>query len=158
MWKVMQNEVLLRERSIVVTSHDLEEVEQYCNTVGILHHGRLVEMGPLVDIKKRWQDSIKLVCLFTKLESVSEVGDQLSDDLEDDIVIQSPHIDVLVDVPEETLIVATFAMDLHDIKNIAQLIRTMKNASDEMTTLRYWSVEPQTLDDFVKAKSNIDVI
>jgi ABC-type multidrug transport system ATPase subunit len=45
MWNILQDEVRLRNRSVVVTSHDMSEVEQYCNTVGILHNGTLIEMG-----------------------------------------------------------------------------------------------------------------
>ena len=37
-----------------ITSHEMsDDNEQYCNTVGILHDGKLVEMGRLDDMKKK---------------------------------------------------------------------------------------------------------
>lgn len=150
MWKILQDEVNLRGRSVVVTSHELSEIEQYCNTVGILHDGKLVEMGRLDDIKKKWVDDVKLICLFSSLTSVSEVGDIIVQN-HPEIIVEPPHVDVL-DEPEQTRIVATYAIDLVDIKNISSLIRTMDNGS-ENPSLLYWSIEPQSLDDFVRSKS-----
>lgn len=150
MWKILQDEVRLRDRSVVVTSHEMSEIEQYCNTVGILHDGKLVEMGRLDHIKKKWGDSVKLICSFSSIESVSGVEKIIVQD-HSEILVKSPHVDVL-DEPDQTRVIATYAIDLIDLKNIAGLIRTMDDLND--SSLLFWSIEPQSLDDFVRSKSS----
>ena len=153
MWKILQNEVRFRDRSVVVTSHEISEIEQYCNTVGILHDGKLVEMGNLEDIKKKWSDSIKLICMLSDEESVSKIDERIKRNLSR-ILINPATIDVL-DPPRNNRIVATFEINLIDIQNITSLISTMENFGDP--SLLYWSIEPQSLDDFVRAKSHGNV-
>jgi len=150
MWKILQDEVRLRGRSVVVTSHDIGEVEQYCNTVGILHQGKLVEMGALDDIKKKWGDSIKLICLFSSQGSVTEVQNTIVQK-QPDIVVESPEIDILNE-SKGNKILATYAINLIDLKNISGLIYTMYEDVNDPSML-YWSIEPQSLDDFVRSKS-----
>jgi len=157
MWKILQDEVRLRDRSVVVTSHEMAEIEQYCNTVGILHDGKLVEMGKLDDIKKKWGDSIKLICLFSDISSVSKTGKLITQNQADIVVGSDPHVDVL-DEPVQSRIVATFAINLIDLENIAGLVNTMSEASSRDSSLLYWSIGPQTLDDFVRTKSNNTVV
>jgi ATP-binding cassette subfamily A (ABC1) protein 5 len=151
MWNILQDEVRLRNRSVVVTSHDMSEVEQYCNTVGILHNGTLIEMGRLEEIKKKWGDSIKLICLLSSQSSVSIVESIIKKNLQG-VIVESPHIDVL-DELEQTRIVATYKINLIDLKNIAGLVRTMDGKMNKDSVL-YWSIEPQSLDDFVRSQSN----
>lgn len=155
MWKILQDEVSLRGRSVVVTSHEMAEIEQYCNTVGVLHDGKLVEMGRLEEIKKKWSDSVKLICLFSSVGSVSRVENMIIQN-HPAIVVQSPHVDVL-DEPDETRIVATYAINLVDIGNISGLIHTMNGGIDDPSLL-YWSIEPQSLDDFVRSKSKLTIV
>jgi len=154
MWKILQDEVRLRDRSVVVTSHEMSEVEQYCNTIGILHQGQLVDFGQLDEIKKKWGDSIKLICLFSSYDLVAEVNNIISEKLPE-IAVELPDIDIL-DEPEGTRIVATYAVDLVDLKNIAGLICTMEEDVSDPSML-YWSIEPQSLDDFVRSKSKTEV-
>lgn len=150
MWKILQDEVRLRDRSVVVTSHEISEIEQYCNTVGILHDGKLVEMGLLKDIKKKWSDSIKLICLFSSEASISTLEKKIERNHRN-IMIKPPHLDVL-DPPMSTRIVATYEINLLDIQNISGLIRTVEEGVGD-SSLLYWSIEPQSLDDFVKETS-----
>merc|ERR1712156_301517 len=157
MWKILQNEVRLRDRSVVVTSHEMTEIEQYCNTVGILHNGKLVEMGLLDDIKKKWSDSIKLICLFSSSSSISNVEENIQN-IRSSIVVQSHHVDVLVEDNDDSRIVVTYAINLIDLKNIASLIQTMNKAKDGDDSLLYWSIGPQSLDDFVRSKSKNAII
>jgi len=155
MWKILQDEVELRGRSVVVTSHDMGEVEQYCNTVGILHHGKLVEMGSLDVIKKKWGDSIKLICLISSHDMVSKLKSVIEKN-QSSISVEHPLVDVL-DEPDDTRLVATYPINLIDLKNVAGLIRTMGSFSNDSSIL-YWSIEPQSLDDFVRAKSQSNSI
>jgi len=157
MWKILQDEVRLRDRSVVVTSHEMTEIEQYCNRVGILHDGKLVEMGKLVDIKKKWSDSIKLICLFSDISSVSRIEKFIVERQPDVVVGSDPHVDVL-DEPNQTRIIATYAINLIDLENIVGLVHTMNEASSGENSLLFWSISPQSLDDFVRSKSNSAVV
>jgi len=156
MWTILQDEVRHRDRSVVVTSHEMTEIEQYCNTVGILHDGMLVEMGRLDDIKKKWGDSIKLICLFSDISSVSYT-ERIIVESQPDIAVVSHHVDVL-DEPQKTRIIATYAIDLVQLDNIAGLVHTMNKNSSDHNSLLYWSIQPQSLDDFVRSKSNSDIV
>ena len=155
MWKILQEEVRLRDRSIVVTSHEMSEIEQYCNAVGILHEGKLVEMGRLDEIKKKWSDSIKLICLLSDEQEVSRISERIKSN-HDNILINLPTVDVL-DEGKYNRIIATYEINLLDIQNIAGLISTMESELSN-SALLYWSIEPQSLDDFVRTKSQDDVL
>lgn len=151
MWKILQKEVTERNRSVVVTTHDVSEVEQYCNTVGILHHGQLVEMGDLKEIKKKWLDSIKLICLCANRAAADDFRDTvlIADDNKEFLEVQSCLIDVLSDSGMGTIL-ATYTLKLGSVRNIATLIRTLKKNVDR-DAVSYWSVEPLALDDFIRA-------
>lgn len=150
MWKILQDEVHLRDRSVVVTSHEMSEVEQYCNKIGILHEGKLVEMGHLDDIKKKWSDSIKLICLFSSNDSVSNLKNVITKN-QPQIFVEDLVIDILSE-DNLTKIVATYFINLINVKNITGLISAMNQEASNPSIL-YWSVEPQSLDDFVRAMS-----
>ncbi len=51
-WKVRQIIAALRQqgKTILICSHYLAEVEMLCDTVGILHHGQLVQHGAVSDL------------------------------------------------------------------------------------------------------------
>uniref|UniRef100_A0A7S0CHP6 ABC transporter domain-containing protein n=1 Tax=Proboscia inermis TaxID=420281 RepID=A0A7S0CHP6_9STRA len=157
MWKILRNEISKRNRSVVVTTHDVSEVEQYCNTVGILHRGQLVEMGELRDIRKKWSDSIKLICLCANPAAVDTFREDVllqkyADGNSGGVLeVQSCLIDVLSGSGLGK-VVATFTLNLGDVTNIIHLIRTMKDNVDR-NVISYWSVEPLSLDDFIRASS-----
>ena len=153
MWKILQDEVRLRGRSVVVTSHDLSEVEQYCNTIGILHNGQLIEMGQLESIKKKWSDSIKLICLFSSTDTADAVQRIIIQN-QPNIVVKEPHIDIL-DGDGRKRNVCTYEIDLVDLSNIAGLVETIDDAKKNDSSILYWSIEPQSLDDFVRSKSQV---
>lgn len=152
MWKILQDEVRLRDRSVVVTSHEMSEVEQYCNNIGILHKGKLVEIGHLDDIKKKWSDSIKLVCLLSSHDAVSNLKNILAKH-QPCIVVEDPEVDIL-DESNLTRIIAVYSINLISVKNITGLISTMNQEASNPSIL-YWSVEPQSLDDFVRTMSKM---
>lgn len=151
MWKILQDEVNLRSRSVVVTTHDVTEVETYCNTVGILHDGKLVEMGLLKEIKKKWSDNMKLLCFMTSdhtnaiREAITRRNPQIS-------VGSSPDIEKLSQDDSKTL--TTFSIDLGDIRNLPSLIKTMGGLEEE--SMLYWSLQQFNLDDFVRSTGDSD--
>merc|ERR1712048_2965 len=112
MWKILQDEVEIRNRSVVVTTHDIAEVEQYCNTVGILHNGKLVEMGELEDIKKKFGDSIKAIFLLSSSSTtVEDVQERIMEANSDNVTIESVEVDVLAesDESQDGITIATFS-------------------------------------------------
>ncbi|MCX7835018.1 MAG: ABC transporter ATP-binding protein [bacterium] len=52
MWKHLLQLVREREMTIMLTTHYLEEADQLCDTVGIIHHGKLLIEGKSNDLKK----------------------------------------------------------------------------------------------------------
>jgi len=150
MWKILKDEVQLHNRSVVVTSHEMSEVEQYCNKIGILHKGKMVEFGNLDDIKKKWSDSIKLICLFSSNGAIPNLKNAITKN-QPHVIVEDPEIDIL-DEGNLTRIVATYSINLINVKNIGGLISTMNQEVCNPSIL-YWSVEPQSLDDFVRALS-----
>ena len=151
MWKVLQDEIKFRGRSVVVTSHDLGEVEQYCNTIGILHNGKLAEMGRLYDIQKKWGDSVKLICLVDSLSTTASIESTIKENLPT-VILETPHFDVLNESSQSRIII-TFEINLIDLNNITDLIKVMNDDHSLQDKVLYWSIEPQSLDDFVRAKS-----
>lgn len=62
---------LARERSVLVCSHHLHEVEALCQQVGILHQGRLLTGGCLHDLKAR-HGAATLEDVFLKVTALFE--------------------------------------------------------------------------------------
>ena len=42
-------------KTVVLTTHYMEEAEELCDEVGIIDHGRLIELGPPGDLKAKYQ-------------------------------------------------------------------------------------------------------
>ncbi|QSX05167.1 ABC transporter ATP-binding protein [Sedimentibacter sp. zth1] len=50
-WDVLIREVLENKTTIIVSSHDLKELDNICNKVGIMHEGKIIMEKSLEDIK-----------------------------------------------------------------------------------------------------------
>lgn len=50
-WKVMLQDVADREMTVLVSSHNLRELEDVCDYVGIMHNGKVVIQKALDDVK-----------------------------------------------------------------------------------------------------------
>ena len=76
-WQVRQIIAALREqgKTILICSHYLTEVEMLCDTVGILHHGRLVQNGAVSDLVHT-QNVVEIVLAAEYLASeiVTQLG------------------------------------------------------------------------------------
>jgi ABC-2 type transport system ATP-binding protein len=44
---------LAKTRTIVVSTHILSDIDQICDYVGVMHHGRMIFSGPMQDMKRR---------------------------------------------------------------------------------------------------------
>ncbi len=71
-WKVRQIIAALRKqnKTMLICSHYLAEVEMLCDTVGILHHGQLVQHGAVNDLVHT-QNAVEIV--LTEDHTASEV-------------------------------------------------------------------------------------
>jgi ABC-2 type transport system ATP-binding protein len=50
-----------RERTLVVATHILADIDQVCNYVGVLHEGKIIFCGPMSEMKRRLRtDSVHL--------------------------------------------------------------------------------------------------
>jgi len=60
LWKLLSS--LARDRFLILTTHYLEEAERLANTIGILHSGKLIELGTLDQLRAtvRYQYSLML--------------------------------------------------------------------------------------------------
>ncbi len=56
-WNVLIQDVIEREMTVIVSSHDLKELDNICDKVGIMHQGTIIKEEKLEDIK----DNIKRV-------------------------------------------------------------------------------------------------
>jgi sodium transport system ATP-binding protein len=43
-----------RGKTVIYSTHVMSEVEKLCDTVGIIHHGRLVAEGSLAELGQRY--------------------------------------------------------------------------------------------------------
>lgn len=64
---------LARERSVILSTHLLPEVQQVCNRVAILHQGRLVHEGPLAGGGCRLQVRLRAAVSVSTLEALPAV-------------------------------------------------------------------------------------
>lgn len=43
-----------RGKTVVITTHYMEEAEELCDRVGIIDHGRLIALGPPAELKTKY--------------------------------------------------------------------------------------------------------
>ncbi len=68
----LKRSVAAKQRTVFLCSHRLEEVEQVCDAVAIIHRGHVLEQGKVSDLSKRfWKKTVFLVSGqgFEKLKS-----------------------------------------------------------------------------------------
>ncbi|MFW5800257.1 MAG: ABC transporter ATP-binding protein [Spirochaetota bacterium] len=61
-WNVLINEVIERDVTVIISSHDLKEIDNICDKVGIMHEGRIIKeekMDTLKEEVKRVQFAVE---------------------------------------------------------------------------------------------------
>lgn len=61
-WNVLINEVMERDVTVIISSHDLKEIDNICDKVGIMHEGRIIKeekMDTLKEEVKRVQFAVE---------------------------------------------------------------------------------------------------
>ena len=51
-WNVLIQDVMEREMTVIISSHDLKELDNICDKVGIMHQGNIIKEEKLEDIKE----------------------------------------------------------------------------------------------------------
>ena len=75
--KLIAEEVLERNMTVIISSHNLRELEDFCDMVGILHNGRLIMQHDMDSISSR----------YCKAQVVMEKENTVLDNLQDDKVL-----------------------------------------------------------------------
>ena len=63
---------------MVVTSHLMDEINEFCDRIALIDHGRIVAVGTATELKARVGPNATLDDVFIKL--VSTAGDRVGDD------------------------------------------------------------------------------
>ncbi|MBQ7816548.1 MAG: ABC transporter ATP-binding protein, partial [Oscillospiraceae bacterium] len=75
--KLIAEEVLERNMTVIISSHNLRELEDFCDMVGILHHGKLIMQHTMDTISDR----------YCKAQVVVDKNSTALDNLQDERVL-----------------------------------------------------------------------
>jgi len=80
---------LLRElkrmgKTIMISSHILSELEEICDHVGIIEHGKLVFSGTLKEIRPNQDKAVELLSALPQVRQVQALGDKIAVTFHDD--------------------------------------------------------------------------
>lgn len=91
-------ELRLRGRTVLLSSHILGEVEALCDRVSIIRNGRIVESGPLADLRHltRTTVSLRTAQPVAGLEGLAGVHDLAVDGLHATFDLEAGSLDALV--------------------------------------------------------------
>lgn len=62
---LFRQERKMRKMTLVMASHDLRELENFCDAIGVIHKGRLLHSS---EIRGKASDMLKIQCVFTQDE------------------------------------------------------------------------------------------
>jgi len=51
-WNVLINEVMEREVTVIISSHDLKEIDNICDKIGIMHEGKIIKEEKMDTLKE----------------------------------------------------------------------------------------------------------
>ncbi|GAB0099765.1 ATP-binding cassette sub-family A member 2 [Sergentomyia squamirostris] len=90
------NELRKRKKTIILTSHSMDECEQLCNRIAIMCDGQLQCIGPTQKLKEKFGHGFTLVVKLTP--NCDEVVGDLKEDIAEkfpDSVLREEHADIL---------------------------------------------------------------
>ena len=71
MWKLISE--VSRDRSVLLTTHSMEEAEALCTRAGIMSQGELLCLGTVQHLKTRYLDGYTIDCLATPDASEDDI-------------------------------------------------------------------------------------
>ena len=70
------------QRTMIVTSHHLEEIDEFCDRIALIDHGRIVAVGTSSELKAKFPPGATLDDVFVRLVGAagsSEIGESYGD-------------------------------------------------------------------------------
>jgi ABC-2 type transport system ATP-binding protein len=121
-WKVRQIIAALRKqgKTILICSHYLAEVEMLCDTVGILHHGQLVQHGAVSDLV-RSQDAVEIVLADEQL--AADIADRL--DISEHVLETEQNLLHIKAVSQQEVLAALVSADI-PIRSLNPVSKTLE--------------------------------
>jgi ABC-2 type transport system ATP-binding protein len=120
-WQVRQIIATLRKqgKSILICSHYLAEVEMLCDTVGILHHGKLVQRGAVSDLVQA-QDAVEIVLTHDYIASniITQLGIQ-------ELVIEAQNNLLRINIESQNRVLAALVaadVQIHSLNPVNQTL------------------------------------
>ena len=120
-WQVRQIIAALRKqgKTILICSHYLAEVEMLCDTVGILHHGELVQSGAVSDLVHT-QNAIEIVLKHDYIASdiITQLGIQ-------ELVIEAQNNYLRINIESQNRVLAALVeanIQIHSLNPVSQTL------------------------------------
>ena len=136
-WALIR-ELRARGATVVLTTHAMDEAEQLCDRVGIVHHGRLVACGAPSTLAADAGNDVRFSAAtgldVEKLARALEIGT--------DRVREARPGEYIVDVPASPTVVAQLTAWLHDQDILLSALRAGQGSLEELF-LRLTGEEPQ---------------
>ncbi|KAF2073301.1 hypothetical protein CYY_005400, partial [Polysphondylium violaceum] len=92
-WKIIQE--IKKERSILLTTHDIDEAEVLCDRVALISNGELKRVGQLSYLKSKFDSKYKI--------SIKTTNSQYSNEIRDLIQHNNPNIQFNLTVNNNSL-------------------------------------------------------
>ncbi len=87
MWKVIQDE--MKGRSVILTTHMMEEADVLCHRIGIMVNGRLACIGSSQHLKSRFGDAYQIeIRTLDRPESIDKVKQLLTGMIEGTSILE----------------------------------------------------------------------
>ncbi|CAK76708.1 unnamed protein product (macronuclear) [Paramecium tetraurelia] len=78
LWNAIQQGVKLRQSSVILTTHTMDEAESLCNKIAIQVNGAFACIGSVQHLKQKFGEGYRIVIDPINQESVSQIQQQLS--------------------------------------------------------------------------------
>ncbi len=80
-------------KTVILSSHDLMEIEDLCDRVAILSNGRLVLLSESRDFADKNNRQVKVRAKFSEPISLSETEESVYDSMSDSVIIATDHLE-----------------------------------------------------------------
>lgn len=86
LWSCLRNSAAMKDGSMMLTTHSMEEAEALCHRIGIIVNGKFVCVGPLEYLKDKYGSGYKVTVV--KTEDMEDVGGYINDIFPNAVKIQ----------------------------------------------------------------------
>lgn len=104
LWKVLINEIMESNLSVIISSHDLKELDNICDKVGIMHNGKIIREEDLETLK----------------EGIKKIQFAIDGDIENLMDLYSDDFNILSKEKIGSLYVCIVSGNVDKLKNILE--------------------------------------